>query len=191
MKTIGFVLTFATVFFAGISLRAQGIHSFMDAWYADQMKVKSPDDFKLFRVDATRNYVIKDEGEEIDWYGLKLVVAADLTVNGDTLTMIRYSEAVLRDDTLDILLYQFDAAHDHNFQIRIANNKCFMFYDFSYPADIENRRIETIDFKLTLDNDTFARDSRIRGYVEFTGKCVHYCDATLIRVRGSFVATIQ
>jgi hypothetical protein len=176
-----------------LTTQAQEIEHLDKKWYADRIRTRATD-LRSYQIDAKRDYKIMDEGAEYSEDGQHSITKADLIVNEDSLTTIINTEAFKRGDTLDILLYnEIDASHDHNFQIQIIRDKCFVFYDFSYPMDEENRKLNTIKFQVTLDKNTFSVGAKLRGHVEYIGKCTSYCiyDLKDVEVHGDFVVTIK
>jgi hypothetical protein len=135
-----------------------------------------------------------DEGAEYSEHGQHSITSSDLIVNNDPLTTIINTEVYKHGDTLDILIYnEVDPSHDHNFQIQIIQDKCYIYYDFSYPMDEGNRKLETIKFELTLDKKVFKPGTTLRGHVEYLGKCTNYCmyDLKDVEVHGDFVVAIK
>jgi hypothetical protein len=186
---------FLFVGFVLILFQASGqkIETLDSVWWADRINPQK-EDFKPFTINKSGNYIIKDEGRK--WPGLEgdFFVTADLMVNGDSTAMIRESEALLRHDTLSILITQLDESVDHNFQIQIVNGVCFVFYDYSHPMDEENRILRTSEFTLTLNTAKLNRGNKVRGHVTYVGQCVSYCDDWLsneFKISGNFVMTIR
>jgi hypothetical protein len=159
----------------------------------DVIKVRSVKDLKPFMVDKKREYSVQDEGTEFIDHNARYITQAALDVSMTDRALISYTDARLRTDTLDILVHDFDESHSHNFQIRIVAGQYAMLYDFSYPIDAINRRIETLSSKLILNTGSFRRGESIRGYVEYSGKCVQGCEYTpgLIVAKGNFVVLIR
>ena len=173
--------------------QAQEIKHLDEKGFADRIRTKTTD-LRPFQVDAKRDYNITDEGEAFSEYGQHSVTHADLIVNKDSMTTIINTEAYKHGDTLDILVYnEIDSSHDHNFQIQLIRDKCFVFYDFSYPMDEENRKLKTIKFQVTLNKNTFNVGTELRGHVEYLGKCTSYCmyDLKDVEVHGDFVVTVK
>ena len=76
-------------------------------------------------------------------------------------------------------------------QIEIIKDKFKVDYDFSYPSDTTDRKIQTLDFMLTLDTKKFKKGKVVRGYTEFKGKCVQNCYDEMITAKGTFKVTVE
>jgi hypothetical protein len=159
----------------------------------DIIEVRSAKDLKPFVVDKKGVYSVQDEGTEFIDHNVRYITQAALEVSMTDRAVISYTDARLRGDTLDILIHDFDESHAHNFQIRIVGGKYAMLYDFSYPVDEVNRKIETLSSKLILNTGSFRKGESVRGYVEYSGKCEQGCEYTpgLIVVRGNFMVSIR
>jgi hypothetical protein len=190
---IGVVLLFA---FAKVSIgqikesqKLDGIHNIEGI---DVITIKSKD-LKPYLVDKKRTYKIQDEGTEFIDRDVKYVTRAALNVVMPDSAFITYTDAVLRGDTLDILIHKFDESHSHNFQIKIIGSKHAMLYDYSYPVDEVNRKITTMSSKLILNSGVFKKGATIRGYLEYSGKCVQACEdqKAPIVVKGNFAVVIR
>jgi hypothetical protein len=171
----------------------QGFEALDDVVWADRIKPQ-PGDFRVFSVDVTRDYTVKDEGGVLPVLDGEYVVTADLVVNDDPASILRESRAVLQQDTLHIWITRFDSSSDHNFQIQIIKDKCFVFYDYSRPMDEENRKMRTISFALTLSSNKFRKGDKIQGHVTYIGQCTTYCDDWLpkqFEIEGYFATTIE
>jgi hypothetical protein len=176
-----------------LTTQAQEIMHLDRKWYVDRIRPTFKD-LRPFEIDTRMHYDVTDEGAEYSEVGQHSITTADLIVNNDSLTTIINTDSYKHGDTLDILIYnEIDASHDHNFQIQIIRDKCFVFYDFSYPMDEENRKLETVKFELALDKNVFKTGTILRGHVEYLGKCSNYCVFGLkdVEVHGDFMVTIK
>ncbi|MGC3947588.1 MAG: hypothetical protein QM762_24300 [Chryseolinea sp.] len=163
------------------------------AEFADSIKSRSKD-LREFSVDTKRPYPITSEGVEGSDLEGSYKISADLIVNNDPFMMIRNAEASVKGDTLDILITDKNESGDYNFQIQIVRTKCYMFYDYSHPVDEDNRKLEILDFSLTLNSGEFKKGKVVRGYVNYHGRCVSYCEynsSNEVKIEGDFVVTIQ
>jgi hypothetical protein len=159
----------------------------------DLIKVTSSKELKPIVIDKTRSYSVQEEATELIDHELKHVTCAALEVNMQHGTIISYTDARMRGDTLDILVYDFDESQSNQFQIRVIRDKYKILYDFSYPVDELNRSITTVESTLLLSTGIFKKGAVVRGYVEYTGKCVQACEyvGEQIAVKGNFVALIR
>jgi hypothetical protein len=147
--------------------------------------------YKPLTVDSKKDFKFRNEGKVIKWWDEQETVNSDMLVNNDTLTDIQFTKAKLRGDTLDIEIYQNDESHDHHYKIEIIRDKYKIDYDFSYPADTTDRRIQTLDFMLTLNTKTFKKGKTVKGYTEFKGKCIENCYDNIIIAKGYFKVTVE
>jgi hypothetical protein len=187
------ILLTITILVLSLDSFGQEIENLEGKWYADRIRYKTAE-MKPFRVDKEAVFNIKEEGKTYTWHREDYIVSADLIVGNDSLTDITNTEARLRTDTLDILIYQTDESHDHNFQIQILKDRCFIFYDYSYPMDEKDRKVKTIEFALTLNTKTFVKGKFIRGHVSYVGRCVSYCDLygdKDVKIDGDFVVMVK
>ena len=147
--------------------------------------------YKSLMVDPKKDYSFKNEGKVINWGDSHATINSNMLVNNETLTDIKFTRASLRGDTLNIELYQTDESHDHHYKIQIVNNKYAIDYNFSYPADTLDRKIQALEYRLILNANKFKYGSTIKGYTEFKGKCLYNCYHDIITAKGYFNVTIE
>ena len=147
--------------------------------------------YKPLAIDTKKDFKFRNEGKTIKWWDVIETVNSDMLVNDDTLTDIQFTKAKLRGDTLDIEIYQSDESHDHHYRIEIIKDRYKIDYDFSYPADTTDRKIQPLDFMLTLITKKFKKGKDIRGYTEFKGKCIQNCYDEILIAKGTFKVTVE
>jgi len=147
--------------------------------------------YKPLTIDTKKRFNFKNEGKVVNWWDEKETINSDMLVNNDTLTDIQFTRAKLSGDMLNIEIYQNDESHDHHYLIEIIKDKFKVDYDFSYPSDTTDRKIQTLDFMLTLDTKKFKKGKVVRGYTEFKGKCVQNCYDEMITAKGTFKVTVE
>lgn len=147
--------------------------------------------YKMLVVKPKKDYSFRNEGKVINWWDGHATINSNMLVNNDTLTDIKFSRASLRGDTLDIELYQNDESHDHHYKVQIVNNKYTISYNFSYPVDTIERKIQALDYWLILNTNKFKRGNTIKGYTEFKGRCLKNCYHDIITAKGYFNVAIE
>jgi hypothetical protein len=190
---VAFMFTFSHGSIAQTVVESKELDGIENVEGIDLIKIRSAKDLKPYLVDKNRGYTVQDEGTEFIDHDVKYVTRAALDVDMPDRAILSYTDAVLRGDTLDILIHEFDESHNHDFQIRLVGGKHAMLYDYSYPVDEVNRKITTMSSKLILNSGVFKKGATIRGYLEYSGKCVQACEdqKAPIVVKGNFAVVIR
>ncbi len=162
-----------------------------EAYFDEPLIVKSNKELKPLVLDSSIKCLIKNEDKKLKFGDEIFVVKSGLLVNDDPMTDILFTQAKLNGDTLDILIYQTDESHDHNYKIKVIRDKYIIHYDFSYPADTTDRKIQTMDFKLILNRKNFYVGQELKGYTEFIGQCLTNCYESRIVAKGFFKVTVE
>jgi len=143
-------------------------------------------------IDTVSAFAVKDEGKIIiDLEQQPLTVCADLVVNNNPFMSINFAKAALKQDTLEITIFESNESSDHFYKIKVIKGRYIVKYDFSTTMDEKNRQIKTLETKLILNTSDYKKGRIIRGYTSLKGKCNRECYFNPIIVAGNFSAKIE
>lgn len=106
---------------------------------------------------------------------------------------IKFTEADLRADTLNIEIFETNPVFDYKYRIRVINGDFNISFWYHTTIDSTVREIKTLEQSLILSGKEFKKGQEIRGYTEYKGECIKGCakDKELIYIKGNFKATIN
>jgi hypothetical protein len=154
------------------------------------------DCWKPVVVNASRNYIIKNEGKvykSSSIVGREDVIKSDLMINGDSSNIIRSGYSFPLGDTVVIELFETTVGYHNLFDIVILKDQ----YLIRYSREINDtefvQKFELVKSKLELSSLDFSNGHKIRGHVEYTGRCVSGCSDKnkKIRIEGNFAVKIN
>jgi hypothetical protein len=157
------------------------------------MDVVRGDCWKKIIVNKDRNYVIKNEGKLQKPQDLVSTTDADLVINGEPTAVIRSGYSFSLGDTVVIELFETTVSYHNLFDVVILNDQ----YIIRYSREINNTEIvqkfEPMKSKLELSSSDFSNGSKVRGHVEYTGRCVSGCSDKnkKVKIEGNFAVKID
>jgi len=154
--------------------------------------------FKTLTIDPARQFKISHEDSVYINYRDTLRITADLSMptseNPSTAVYeIRFTEAKLIGDTLNILIDELNPAYYHKYQIQIIKNKYRVSYNFLSSGEDVDRKIKADDFVLILNTGDIKKGKEIRGHTEYKGKCVKGCwpSHSVFDIKGDFKVVVK
>jgi len=154
------------------------------------------DCWKPVVVNSSRNYIIKNEGKiykSSSTIGREDVIKSYLMINRDSSNVVRSGYSFPLGDTVVIELFETTVSYHNLFDIVILKDQ----YTIRYSREINDtefvQKFETVKSKLELNSSDFSNGSKIRGHVEYTGKCVSGCSDKnkKIKIEGNFAVKIN
>jgi len=155
------------------------------------------DCWKSIVISRERPYLVKNEGESFKplYSENKASVNSDLMIDEDTARLIKmgYSYPFPMGDTVRLDLFDNEASYAHSFKIYILRNKYLIKYSREIVGTDLVQKFEPVKSMLELNSLDFSNGSKIRGHVEYTGKCVSGCSNKSRRVwiAGNFAVKIH
>jgi hypothetical protein len=151
-------------------------------------------DWRPIVLNTQRQYVIRNEGQPFTplYSPNQFTIDSDLIIDGDSANVIRQSISTPYRDSTVIELYESSESYEQFVTIYVWKGK----YQVKYEREIDLtdlvQRFECVDSKLELNSLDFSDRKKIRGYLEFEGKCIEGCidKNKKIRIAGNFVVTI-
>jgi hypothetical protein len=149
-------------------------------------------------IDPTAEFKIDNEDrvyvDNIDT--LRIMADLSMPTKEDPLTTvyeIRFTEAKLTGDTLNILINELNPAYYHKYEIQIVKNKYRVSYNFLSSGEQVDREVKADDFKLILNTRDIKKGKEIRGHTEYKGKCVKGCwpSHSVFDIKGDFKVVVQ
>jgi hypothetical protein len=146
-------------------------------------------------VDAGRTYAVKREGKlhKTAHEDREQMTRADLVIDGDSSNVIRAGYSVPLGDTVVIELFETTISYHHLFDIIILEDR----YAIRYVREINETDLvqvfECTKSRIVFNSSDFSNNSQIRGYVEYTGRCLSGCSDKhkLIKISGNFSVEIN
>jgi len=155
------------------------------------------DCWKTIIVNTKRDYSIKNEGKSFKPLYLENEesINSDLVIDGNAANVIKmgYSSPFPMNDTVKIEIFDNEASYAHSFNIIILKDR----YVIRYSREIIDtefiQKFEPVKSKLELSSLDFSNGSKIRGHVEYTGRCVSGCldKNKKIKIEGNFAVKIN
>jgi hypothetical protein len=148
-------------------------------------------------VDSKGTYNIPNEGKVVntlfDVPETRDTIKSGLILDNDTLFTIFFTKAKLDGDTLKISIHQTDPAYHQECLITVVKNKFNIDYDLRTGLEPEENKMRVLQPKLKLNTLDFKKGKKIRGYTEYTGKCVKGCleESRPVTVKGNFSVIIE
>lgn len=157
------------------------------------ISVAKGDCWKPISVNSQRSYVIKNEGILQNPEDKISTTDADLIIDGDSLNVIRSGYSFPLADTVVIELFETNEMYHNLFDIVIVEDR----YTIMYSREVNNtefvQKFETVRSKVEFNSSDFSNGSKIRGHVEYLGKCKSGCSDKnkKIRIEGNFAVEIH
>jgi hypothetical protein len=106
---------------------------------------------------------------------------------------MKFAEARLKDDTLNILIFETNTIFDYKYKIKIVDDEFKIDFWYQTTIDTTDREVKTIKQTLVLNRREFKRGQEIRGHTEYEGQCVSGCDGDEkpIVIKGNFKVTVE
>jgi hypothetical protein len=129
-------------------------------------------------------------------------IHAYLLCNENPIETLYVTDASLRKDTLEILIFGFNGVESQQYLIRVHQNKYSLGYQIQSTMDAQieldnntkiDRKISPSKTMVKLNTLKFQKGVRVRGYTEFEGKCVSGCGVKPfeVKIKGNFSALIK
>jgi hypothetical protein len=147
-------------------------------------------------VNPGRNFIIKNEGvvyKSSSRVGREDVIKSDLVINEDPSSLMRSGYSFPMGDTVVIELFETTESYHNIFDIMILKDQ----YLIQYRREINDtefvQKFAPVKSKLELSSSDISNGSKIRGRVEYTGRCVSGCSDknSRIRIEGNFAVKIN
>jgi len=155
-------------------------------------------DFDEVVIDPSRKYNILHEDSVYDYYDGPTEITADLFVDDCSsvrqMCEIKFSEAKIENDTLDVEIFETNSITDYHFRIKLEDGRFGISYWYQMTLDTAVREIKTIKQILVLDKGEFKSGEVIRGYTEYIGQCTKGCvdvEMEPIHIKGNFKVTVK
>ncbi|MBN8577378.1 MAG: hypothetical protein J0L66_10575 [Cytophagales bacterium] len=149
-------------------------------------------DFKIINEDSVYNAL---EGVADFQEIVKITSDTRLISDSDFKQMdeIKFSEARIESDTLDILLYETNSIFDYKYKIKIVDGKFKIDFWYQTTIDTIDREIRTLKQTLILNKREFKKGDEIRGHTEYEGQCIKGCstDENPIIIKGNFKVKVE
>jgi hypothetical protein len=96
-------------------------------------------------------------------------------------------------DTLVIELFETTTSYHNLFDIVILNDQYFIRYSREINDTEFVQKFEPLKSRLELNSSDFSGGNKIRGHVEYTGRCVSGCSdkSKKVMIEGSFAVKIH
>jgi hypothetical protein len=106
---------------------------------------------------------------------------------------IKFTEARLNQDTLNVLIYETNTIFDYKYKIKIIKDKFRIDFGYKTTIDTTERQIKTVKQTLILNKKEFKKGQEIRGHTEYEGQCVIGCaaDEKPIVIKGNFKVMVE
>jgi hypothetical protein len=106
---------------------------------------------------------------------------------------IKFTEATLDQDTLNILIFGTNAIFDYKYKVKIIKDKFKINFWYQTTIDTTVREIKTLKQTLSLNKKDFGKGQEIRGRTEYEGQCIKGCaaDDKRIIIKGNFKVTVE
>jgi len=106
---------------------------------------------------------------------------------------IKFTEAKLKNDTLNILIFEANTIFDYKYKIKIIDDEFKINFWYQTTIDTTEREIKTVKQTLILDKKEFKKGQEIRGHTEYEGQCIKGCatDEKPIIIKGNFKVTVE
>jgi hypothetical protein len=160
------------------------------------ISVVERDCWKPIIVNPGRNYIIKNEGKvyrSSSSEGREQPIESILIINGDPSNVIRSGYSFPLGDTVVIELFETNVTFHNLFDIVILKDQ----YIIRYSREINDtefvQKFEQVKSKLELNSSDFSNGNKIRGHVEYTGRCVSGCSDKVkkFKIEGNFAVKIH
>jgi len=151
------------------------------------------DCWKAIVMNTKRDYVVKNEGKLQNVEDILSTTEADLVIDEELATVIRSGYSFPLKDTVVIELFETTVGYHNLFDIVILKDQ----YLIRYSREINDtefiQKFEPVKSKLELSSLDFSNGSKIRGHVEYTGRCVSGCldKNKKIKIEGNFAVKIN
>jgi len=149
-------------------------------------------DFRIINEDSVYNAL-----EGVADYVENVKITSDTRIISDSqfkqMNEIKFSEAKIKDDTLDILLFETNSVFDYKYKIKIVDNKFKIDFWYQTTIDTTGREIKTLKQILILNKKEFKKGQEIRGHTEYEGQCIRGCiaDENPIIIKGNFKVKVE
>lgn len=165
----------------------------------------------FFKVFPQKNFTKKIAINNQDLFAISnedslLIDITDKSVPPDTIrseikfeeikSLIRFTSSQIKNDTLEILIYETNSVYHHNYLIKVVNGKFNIYYSFKTVFDYDDgasfeRKIVPSSLRLVLNTSDFKEGSTVRGYTELKGKCKSRGSEMNVSIHGNFKAVIR
>jgi hypothetical protein len=152
--------------------------------------------WKPIQFNPAQNYPVKNEGKAYrssSYTEREDDIKSDLVINGDSSTSIRSGYSFPLGDTIVIELFETTMSYHNVFDIVIVDDKYLIRYSREINDSEFIQKFEPIHSQLELSSSDFSNGNKIRGHVEFIGKCVTGCSDQnrQLRIKGNFSVKIH
>ena len=145
-------------------------------------------------LNTQRNYEIKNEGRSYRPLYLENeeIIQSNLIIDADSARVIRMTTSVPLNDTIVIKLFDNEESFAHAFDIVVIKDQYLIRYSREINFTDLIQKFEPVKTKLELNSLDFSKGSRIRGHIEYTGKCISGCTDKnkKVRIEGNFAVKI-
>jgi hypothetical protein len=152
--------------------------------------------FKTLKIDPAGEFEIDYEDSvyiDLDTLRIKADLRMPTKEDPSTVYEIRFTEATLIGDTLNVRINELNPAYYHMYQIQIVKNKYRVCYNFLSSGEPVDRKVKADDFKLVLNTGDIKKGKEIRGHTEYKGKCVKGCwpSHSVFDIKGDFKVVVK